>query len=129
MRKTEDRRKLAEEEEVIGRKICRCTVGAIINYSIAVDFAAIFVTCIIVIGCIGSVQHDLNNGFSLTNHSDTLLCYMFSSCEPPTPSFCNFIPEYNAHTCEGSIFGFTVIAAMSLPFAISKIVKAILNHE
>lgn len=110
----------------------RCiSVGSIINYSIAIDFVAIFVTSLIVLGCIGTVQHDLVHNFNYNETQHDHLCFMFATCGPHKPgqNHCDFQPEYSARTCDGSMVGYALIALMSVGFVISLVVKAVLSHE
>ena len=121
----------SEEEAIEGSgRRCRFTIGAIINYSIAVDFVAIFIACLIVIGCIGTIQTDLSRTFNNNNTEQGHICYMFATCpaasDPNSP--CVFQPSAS-HPCDGSMVGYSFIAILSIAFVISLVVKAILKHK
>lgn len=119
-----------EEEEPIdtsSKKRNLFSFGAIINYSIAANFIAAFITCVIVIGCIGTIQSDLSGNF---NSNQTHLCFMFASCGPNKPgqNNCDFQPS-TSHPCDGTMVGYAFVALMSAAFVISLLVKAFLGHE
>ena len=141
----------ADEDEVMSaplvtvdsdkkRREC-CSIGAFVNYSIAVVFLATFLACVIVIGTIGTLQSHLSgysdprrsgssnpNATNITRHA----CYLFSECsgDPVDIGYgkCYFKPDENSE-CEGTMVGYALIALVALAFIISTITKAIINQK
>lgn len=113
-----------------------CTIGSLLNYLIAIVFLATFVTCLIVIGTIGSLQSHLK-GYDPPRSDDPNVsdsrhaCYMFSRCNGDAvdnSSACYFKPDKN-NECEGTMVGFALIALVALTFIVSSVVKGILNQR
>lgn len=123
-----NRKKDEEDEEQLQgstNKHAFLTLGAFINYGIVVDFAAIFVACLIVVGSLGTLQKDISD-----TQGGNKGCYMYatSSNGNGTIGTCNFQLEA-AHPCDGAMVGFSLIAAMCIGFMVSLVIKGLLHHE
>ena len=105
-----------------------CSIGAFVNYSITVIFIAIFLSCIVVIGTIGTIQNDLHQHNAFVNNSRS--CYMYATCDnnPNKSLKCLFAPTKN-HACDGTMVAYGFIAVLAIGFFISLIIKAVLNHR
>lgn len=120
-----------EEEQLTGRArgIGRFTIGAIVNIVISLDFVALVFASLVVIGTVGTVQHDLF-GISVyydpPNNRSAYVCYFYSLCFNET---CTKITPGASHSCDASLAGFVFIIIMAVAFFISLVVKAILHHE
>ena len=108
-------------------------IGSVFNYAIALFQVAVFLTCLVVLGTVGSVQShlrhysdpQLDGNVSLPRHA----CYMLSKCdgEPiDNSSQCYFKP-YNNTACDGTLVGYGVIGLGALVFFVLSIVKGVLN--
>lgn len=109
-----------------------CSIGSVLNYTIGLIFLAIFVTCLIVIGSIGTIQSNLTDYKDPSNNTNDSgrACYMFSKCngEPlDNTSKCYFKPDRNSE-CDGTMVGYALIAFVSLAFFLLAIFKAVINH-
>jgi hypothetical protein len=105
------------------KKIKCLSIGSIINYSVAVDFAAIFIACLVVVGCIGTIQTDLNTQYA-EKFNTTHVCYMFATIGEGSDQGFNTI---TTKPCDGAMVGFSFIALMSVIFIVLLIVKGIFN--
>lgn len=108
-----------------GEKPDYCTIGATINYCIIADFVAIFVSCLIIVGSLGTLRSDLSKSQLTVNSTAT--CYMYASY-PSDCSSTNFGLD-SAHTCDGMMVGFSFVAVMAVCFVIGLFIKAILRLE
>ena len=116
-----------EGEQLTGRGgsgIARFTIGAALNLLISLDFLALMLTSVVVIGTVGTVQHDLASDKNYNNQST--VCYFFSSCSNPS---CSGFTPGASHACDASMVGFAFVVVLALAFIISLIVKAVLHHE
>jgi hypothetical protein len=114
-----------DSEDILKKKRECLTIGSVINYSIVIDFTAIFVACLVVVGCIGTIQGDLNSSYKSLFPNSTHVCYMFAttSADKHQPNLITTNP------CDGAMVGFSFIALMSIAFITSLIIKACLNHD
>ena len=121
-------RKTPEDEKPLSgsKKKHWCSVGAAINYSLAVDYLAIFVTCLVVVGTVGTIQKDIKDGYP--DNKTGPFCYMYSSCEGDNKTTCKFLPNTGSE-CDATLVCYSFIGIMALAFAISMIIKALLNQE
>lgn len=105
-----------------------CSIGAFVNYSITLIFIAIFLSCIVVVGTIGTIQNDLHQETAFVNNSRS--CYMYATCNtnPNTSLKCLFAPT-KSHPCDGAMVLYSFIALVAIGFFISLIVKAVLNQK
>lgn len=118
-----------EQETLTGKSRLGFSIGMIINLVISVDFLAVIVASLVVIGTVGTVQNELSGKNSLTTNST---CYLYSSCIPLNPNItkdCSGFSPGGAHTCAVTMVGFAFVIVMGFAFAISLIVKAVLRHE
>ena len=127
-------RKIPEDEEPLSgsKKRHWCSVGAAINYSLAVDYLVIFLTCLIVVGAVGTIQKDLKDEYDDPLNKTGHFCYMYSSCNKHIKvdenTTCRFLPN-TASECEATLVCYSFIAFMALGFAISMIITAFINQE
>ena len=118
-----------EQETLTGKSRLGFSIGMIINLVISVDFLAVIVASLVVIGTVGTVQNELSGVNTFTTNTS---CYLYSSCKPinqSIPNDCSGFAPGGAHTCAVSMVGFAFVIVMGFAFAISLIVKAVLRHE
>ena len=117
-------RKTPEDEEPLSgsKKRHWCSIGAAINYGLAVDYLAIFLTCLVVVGTVGTIQKDIKDGYP---DKTGPFCYMYSSCEEDNKTTCKF----TGSECDATLVFYSFIGIMALAFAISMIIKALINQE
>lgn len=121
-------RKKAEDQESLEpfqeKKEC-CTIGSFINYMIIINFAAMFLACVIVIGSLGTLQSDLTSA-----HGGNRSCYMYATFSGKEEEGCdNRFNTVATHPCDGSMVAFSFFALFAVAFMISLFIKGILHHE
>uniref|UniRef100_A0A1X7UXY9 Uncharacterized protein n=1 Tax=Amphimedon queenslandica TaxID=400682 RepID=A0A1X7UXY9_AMPQE len=122
-------RKKAEDQESLepfqGKKEC-CTIGSFINYMIIINFAAMFLACVIVIGSLGTLQSDLTSA-----HGGNRSCYMYATFSGSVDDGdCdNKFSTVATHPCDGSMVAFSFFALFAVAFSISLFIKGILHHD
>ena len=127
-------RKTPEDEEPLSgsKKKHWCSIGAAINYSLAVDYLAIFLTCLVVVGAVGTIQKDIKDGYNDPLNKTGHFCYLYSSCNKDIKvdenTTCRFLPS-TASECDATLVCYSFIGIMALAFAISMIIKAFINQE
>ena len=132
MRKREDSNP-EEQETLTGRSRLGFSIGMIINLVISVDFLAVIVASLVVIGTVGTVQNELS-GVPVHTFNTNTSCYLYSACTKSTnpnitKDVCSGFSPGGAHTCAVTMVGFAFVIVMGFAFAISLIVKAVLRHE
>ena len=114
-----------------GHGIVRFTIGAAVNLIITLDFLALLIASVVVIGTIGTVQYDLSHSQNYSTANSTV-CFFYSSCSKlhknDTNSCTGFTPGAS-HACDASMVGYAFIMVLALAFCISLIVKAVLHQE
>ena len=119
-----------EQETLTGRSRLGFSIGMIINLVISVDFLAVIVASLVVIGTVGTVQNELSGVHTFTTNTS---CYLYSACtkstNPNITNDCSGFSPGGAHTCAVTMVGFAFVIVMGFAFAISLIVKAVLRHE
>ena len=127
-------RKTLEDEEPLSdsKKRHWCSVGAAINYSLAVHYLAIFITCLFVVGTVGTIQKDLKDEYDDPFNITGPFCYMYSDCDGDinvdNQTNCSFLPD-TVSKCDATLVCHSFIAVMALAFAISMIIKGFINQE
>lgn len=112
-----------------------CSLGAIVNYTLALNFLAIFVSSIVVIGTLASLQSDLcGNDFYHNTSAPNVsshVCILYAECnnDPNNESGPCIIAPNGNRACEGTMTLFGLMMALSLAFIVSLIIKAFLRHE
>ena len=110
-----------------------CTLGAAVNYAISLDFLAIFFCGVIIIGTLGTLQHDLyGNEFYHNTSSPNVshVCILFSTCEiGPDNKTCVAPKPNGSRACQATMALFGLLGVLAVIFIVSLVVKALLRLE
>ena len=109
-----------------------CTLGATVNYAISLDFLAIFFCGVIIIGTLGTLQHDLYGSDTYYHNSSNLsshICILYTTCGPNDSDPCTLLQPNTSRACEGTMALFGLMGALAVVFVVSLVVKALLRHE
>ena len=121
-RKADDQQVL--DEEISQRNKEWCTIGSFVNYSMIILFFAVFLSCIIVIGSLGTLQSDLSKA-----QGGNRSCYMYATFSGDEGDCTDKFNTVATHPCDGSMVAFSFVAAISIAFMISLFIKAFLHHK
>ena len=126
LRKREDSNPEEQEHLTGNARIARFSIGSALNLIISVDFLAIFIASLVVIGTVGTTQMNLGGVANATSS-----CYLYSHCAKVT-NVTGDCPGFNPGSslvCNTAMVGFAFIGAMGLAFVISLVIKAVLHQE